>query len=168
MAKYVSSALSALIRERSYAKGRVVKGRNRISRLQREIERSEEVIRATQEEVDRLSAEIKRLAPNLDQDQIKATKKMAPRRWRTGALNDLLVRFLKEAPGELRTSELMLMTARELRVPLTPHENYVRHQETIRRQLAKWATQGFVDRLHDRTKTGEQGEGRWRWRHNPF
>lgn len=164
MARYISYELSALIRGRTHAKGRVTKAQNRIDRLKREIELSEEGCRVAQEEVDRLSAEIKRLAPNLDQNQIKATKKISPRRWRTGALNELLIRFLKEASGELRTSELMVMTARELGVPLTPQEYYDRHRDTIRRQLSRWASKGFIDRLNH-PKPGEQEEARWRWRH---
>lgn len=165
MALYISPALSALIRERSYATGRVGKARKRIARLRQELERSEEVCRAAEEEVGRLSTEIKRLAPKLDQREIKPTKKMQPRRWRTGALNELLIRFLREAPGELRTTDLMLMTAKELGLDLAPQEKYVRHQETIRRQLAKWATMGYVERLHDYSNPRAQGEGRWRWRH---
>lgn len=162
MARFISPKLNALIRERCYAKGGVTRAQNRLARLGQAIERTEEFLRAAQAEVDRLAAEIKLIAPDLELDQIKTTKKIRPRRWRTGALNDLLIRFLREAPGELTTCELMAKTAKILEVPLTPVENYNRYQESIRRQLARWAVRGFVDRLHD---PRGQEEGRWRWRH---
>lgn len=164
MARYISQRLSNLFREHSYVKGRMVQAQRKLARLKREIEQSEEVCRASQIEIDRLAGEIKILAPEIELDQVKATKKMKPRRFRHGALNELLIRLLREASGELSTSQLMVMTAQELGVPLIPQENYNRHREAIRRQLAHWAVKGFVERLHSPTEKGNYIEGLWRWR----
>lgn len=165
MALFISQKLTRVIRQFSYARGRVARATNRIARLRQDIERSEQVRRSNQESADRLALEIKQLAPYIDLDKIRPTKPIATRKWKTGAMNALLIRSLKEAPGALRTTELMMIAARELGIPLTPQENYMRYQETIRRQLARWATMGFVERLHDYTNPRIYGEGRWRWRH---
>lgn len=162
MALLISHDLARLIKARGYAQGRVTKAQSKAARLKVEIERLELICIASRVKVVQLDQEIKRLAPKINAEEIRARAKVRPRRWAYGALNGSLTRLLKEAAGELKTTDLVAWTAKELGISVASVEAYFRHHMAVLRQLDRWADLGLIERVHERNARGI--EGRWRWR----
>lgn len=160
MAKFISAKLANLIRSRCRVKARINKLEARIDSIKQQLSNLERLQDGRLRKLERLDDEIRSLAPTINPNEIAAQKYSKRPHWPHGAFNAALVRFLKAAPNGLSTTELMVYTANELKITLTPITNYVYHRERVRRQLSFWASKGYVLRLHDVNAKGV--EGRWR------